>query len=150
MAIVFRFQKYIYNMDVIFNQQQLPQIVKQVYEAYKQCKVWAFYADMGCGKTTFIHSLCTQVLQVTEAVSSPTFSIVNTYTSVNGEPIYHMDWYRLKDEEEAMAVGVDDAMYSGNLCLIEWPSIAENLLPTNMLHIELKMVSAQERRLIIR
>ncbi len=103
---------------------------------------------MGAGKTTFIHSLCT-ALQVTEAVSSPTFAIINEYYSPVAGIIYHMDWYRLKDEEEALQAGVEDCLYSGNYCFIEWPEKAEGILPADALQIHIEAIDEQTRRLMV-
>ena len=119
---------------------------KDVWAAGKNRKVWAFYGEMGAGKTTFIHALC-EMLGVTSAIGSPTYSIINEYKSNELGTIYHIDLYRLKDEEEALQAGVEDALYSGNLCLVEWPARAAGLLPDNTLHIELKVLS-DDRRLI--
>ncbi len=91
-------------------------------------KVILFYGKMGVGKTTLIKEIVKQ-LGVTENVSSPTFSLVNEYHSSNNKTIYHFDFYRIKNEEEAMDIGIDEYFYSNNLCLIEWPNKVENLLP---------------------
>lgn len=109
---------------------------EKIWQAYASYKVWAFHAPMGSGKTTFIHALC-EVLQVKAVVSSPTFAIINEYQSPIAGTIYHMDWYRLKDEEEAIQAGVEDALESGHLCLVEWPEQAAGLLPEVVLHVYL-------------
>lgn len=99
-------------------------------------RVFAFYGGMGAGKTTFIKALCQQ-LGVKDAVTSPTFAIVNEYGSDIG-PIYHFDFYRIKNLAEVMDLGFDDYAYSGHLCLMEWPELIEDLLPdkTVSVHIE--------------
>lgn len=111
-------------------------------------KVVAFHGDMGTGKTTLIHEVCS-VLQVNDTVSSPTFSIINEYRSETGNTIIHMDLYRLKGEEEAIIAGVEDAMYSGNLCLVEWPENAERLFPEDTVHCYLTSTGSNERQLKI-
>jgi tRNA threonylcarbamoyladenosine biosynthesis protein TsaE len=103
---------------------------------------------MGAGKTTFITALC-HALGVTNAVSSPTFSIINEYRSADGERIYHMDLYRLKDETEAMNAGVEDAIYSGDLCLVEWPEKAPGIFPPDTVHCYLQSVAGNQRKLQI-
>jgi len=108
-------------------------------------KVFAFYAPMGAGKTTFIHSLC-DALQVISKVSSPTFSIINEYASPNG-PIYHMDLYRLQGEEEALRAGVEDCFYSGYTCLAEWPERAPAIFPDDTVRVYLEAVDGQTRRM---
>ena len=135
-------------MDVQFKLEQLHSIAQQVWNQYHSFATWAFYAPMGSGKTTFIHALC-DTLGVTTAVSSPTFAIINEYNSPVAGTIYHMDWYRLKDEEEAIQAGVEDALLNGHLCLVEWPEKAEALLPDHTLHIHLEWVDADTRRLYI-
>lgn len=111
-----------------------------------QYRVFAFYGEMGAGKTTFIHALC-ELLGVEEAVSSPTFSIINQYKAKQNELIYHLDLYRLKDAEEAMLAGVEEVLYSGQICLIEWPQKAEQLLPEDTLVVQISILSEKERRL---
>jgi tRNA threonylcarbamoyladenosine biosynthesis protein TsaE len=127
----------------------LPKVVEQLYLAYGTKKTWAFYAPMGAGKTTLIHELC-KFLQVKDEVSSPTFGIINQYESLKEATIYHMDWYRLKDEEEAIQAGVEDVLYSGNLCLIEWPSIVESLLPNDVVKIEIEIIDNTTRSLVVK
>lgn len=96
-------------------------------------RILAFYGSMGAGKTTFIKALC-QELGVEEEVTSPTFAIVNEYLSSQG-PVYHFDFYRIKRMEEAFDIGLEDYLYSGNLCLMEWPELIEDLLPEETLRI---------------
>ena len=98
-------------------------------------RVFAFHGGMGAGKTTFIKAIC-QHLGVKDAVTSPTFAIVNEYGSDIGS-IYHFDFYRIKNLGEVMDLGFEDYAYSGNLCLMEWPELIEELLPedTTKVHI---------------
>ena len=96
-------------------------------------RCFAFYAPMGAGKTTFIKALCEE-LGVEDVITSPTFAIVNEYTSgedspLKGEPIYHFDFYRIKKLEELYDMGAEEYFYSGCLCLMEWPELAEDILP---------------------
>lgn len=93
-------------------------------------KLFFFYGGMGAGKTTFIRAICEE-LGVTESVNSPTFAIVNEYTDRNGESIFHFDFYRIENEEEAYDFGYEDYFFSGNLCFVEWPEKIENLIPDN-------------------
>lgn len=99
-------------------------------------RVFAFYGRMGAGKTTFIKAIC-EVLGVQDDVSSPTFAIVNEYASDMG-PVYHFDFYRIKNTSEAVDLGFEDYAYSGNICLMEWPELIEDILPeeTVSVHIE--------------
>jgi tRNA threonylcarbamoyladenosine biosynthesis protein TsaE len=115
------------------------------WEFVNNKKVIAFHGQMGMGKTTFIHALC-DAKHVTSTISSPTFSIINEYLYSEGN-IFHIDLYRLKDEEEAIRAGVEDCLYSGNICLIEWPEKAPGILPGDTLHTYLELVDTQTRRL---
>ena len=90
--------------------------------------VFAFYGEMGAGKTTFIKALCEE-LGVEDVITSPTFDIVNEYTDGKGEPIYHFDFYRIKKLDEVFDMGYEDYIDSGNLCLMEWPELIEDILP---------------------
>lgn len=92
-------------------------------------KVFAFYGKMGAGKTTFVKAVC-EYLGVDDVITSPTFAIVNEYTSATtGDAIYHFDFYRIKKLEEVYDMGYEDYFYSGSLCFLEWPELIEDLLP---------------------
>ena len=134
-------------MQITFTSDTIDEVTTTLWEYGKSFPVWAFHAPMGAGKTTFIHSLCAVVLQVSDAVSSPTFAIINEYKSEIAGTIYHMDWYRLKGEEEALQAGVEDCLISGSLCLVEWPEIAPSLLPGNTLHIYITITNETTRQL---
>lgn len=100
-------------------------------------KVFAFYGKMGAGKTTFIKALC-EVLGVKDVITSPTFAIINEYTDGNDNPIYHFDFYRIKKLEEVYDMGYEDYFYSGNLCLLEWPELVEDILPENVIKVTIE------------
>jgi len=136
---------YLCRMDAIFKLDQIKPVARALWKEQKGRKVWAFYAEMGTGKTTFIHALCEE-LGVKSAISSPTFAIINEYISPDAGTIYHMDWYRLKSEEEAIHTGIEDSLLSGKYCLIEWPEKAEGLLPDNTLHIHMEVLDEHTRR----
>ena len=135
-------------MECIFTLSELEAAVQQFLPSLKAITVVAFHGQMGAGKTTFISALC-KALGTTDTAGSPTFSIINQYTTGNGQTIYHMDWYRLKDEEEALQAGVEEALYSGHLCLVEWPEMAAGLLPDDTLHVKLELIDEGKRRLIL-
>jgi tRNA threonylcarbamoyladenosine biosynthesis protein TsaE len=103
---------------------------------------------MGAGKTTFIHALC-EAMGVKDTITSPTFSIINQYKTVKGQTVYHMDLYRIKDENEAINAGMEDCLYSGNLCLVEWPEKAPGIFPDDTLHITITSVDDNTRKLKI-
>ena len=100
-------------------------------------KVFAFYGKMGAGKTTFIKALC-EVLGVKDVITSPTFAIINEYTDGNDNPIYHFDFYRIKKLEEVYDMGYEDYFYSGNLCLLEWPELVEDVLQENVIKVTIE------------
>ena len=100
-------------------------------------KVFAFYGKMGAGKTTFIKALC-EVLGVEDVITSPTFAIINEYTDGEENPIYHFDFYRIKKLEEVYDMGYEDYFYSGNLCLLEWPELIEEILPDNVIKVTIE------------
>lgn len=116
--------------------EDLPAIATRILERYASSKIFALYGDMGVGKTTFMQSLCTQ-LQITENITSPTFALVNEYKSTTGIIVYHFDLYRLNSIHELLQIGFDDYIYSGNYCFIEWPEIAEPLLPETVIKINI-------------
>ncbi|MGL4993382.1 MAG: tRNA (adenosine(37)-N6)-threonylcarbamoyltransferase complex ATPase subunit type 1 TsaE [Bacteroidales bacterium] len=104
----------------------------------QEASVFAFYGDMGAGKTTFIKAIC-EVLGVEDVINSPTFAIVNEYRSAtNGELIYHFDFYRINKIEEAYDFGYEDYFFSGSLCLIEWPEKVDELLPGDCVAVTIK------------
>ncbi len=93
--------------------------------------VFAFYGKMGTGKTTFIKAICEE-MGVEDVITSPTFAIVNEYTTSQGAPVYHFDFYRIKKIEEVYDMGYEDYFYGGNLCFLEWPELIEDLLPEDV------------------
>ena len=106
----------------------------------------AFFAQMGAGKTTFTTAIC-KALGVTDPVGSPTFAIVNEYMRADGEPMYHFDFYRINKLSEAIEIGLDDYLYSGCLCIMEWPENIEELLPEETLKVEIRINPDQSRTL---
>lgn len=97
-------------------------------------RVLAFYGKMGAGKTTFIKALCEE-MGVEDVITSPTFAIVNEYTDGEQNPVYHFDFYRIKKLEEVYDMGYEEYFYSGDLCLMEWPELIEDLLPEDTLRV---------------
>ncbi|MEJ5088588.1 tRNA (adenosine(37)-N6)-threonylcarbamoyltransferase complex ATPase subunit type 1 TsaE [Sphingobacterium faecium] len=127
---------------------ELDHAAKLLLNSFPDDRVFLFYGNMGAGKTTFIKALC-EVLEVQDNTSSPTFSIVNEYNSSKG-PIFHFDFYRIKEEEEAYDFGYEDYFYSGNYCFVEWPNKIPNLLPEDAKIIEIEITSATSRKIIIK
>ncbi len=130
-------------MEIIFSLDQLTEVATQILEQNPQ-KVILFNGEMGVGKTTLIKQLCV-TLGVVEATSSPTFSLVNEYQIANNQLVYHFDFYRLNKEVEALDMGVDDYLYSGNWCFIEWSEKIENLIPEHHSVITIEALSNGKR-----
>lgn len=107
----------------------------------------AFYGSMGAGKTTFTTAICRALGVESDAVSSPTFAIVNEYRAAGGKSIFHFDFYRIKNLAEAMDIGFYDYIDSGELCIMEWPENVEELLPEETLKVKIE-VSQDSRRII--
>ena len=126
-----------------FTLDELPAIAADFRQQFPGKRVFAFHGKMGAGKTTFIHALC-DAMKVAGTVGSPTFSIINEY-SYEGGALYHIDLYRLQDEEEAIRAGVEDCLYSGSTCLVEWPDRAAGIFPADTVHIYLEAVDEQTR-----
>lgn len=110
---------------------------KEFVAAMGERKVFAFYGKMGAGKTTFIKAVCEE-LGVEDVINSPTFAIVNEYVDGQGEPIYHFDFYRIKNQQEVMDLGYEDYVYSGHVCFMEWPELIENLLPDDAVKVTIE------------
>lgn len=129
-----------------YNEDELQEVARKLISNYGHIKVWCFDAEMGAGKTTLIKKICKE-LGVEGEMSSPTFSIVNEYMINDNSEIYHFDFYRLKDIDEALDIGVEDYLFSENLCLLEWPEIIASLLPDDYLQISIKLVGDNTRSL---
>jgi tRNA threonylcarbamoyladenosine biosynthesis protein TsaE len=139
-------------MEMDFSLDTIANAARIFWENAGDASVFAFHGQMGAGKTTFIHALC-DAKNVKDTVGSPTFSIINQYNyTENGQEktIFHIDLYRLKDEEEASRAGVEDCFSSGDTCLVEWPEKAAGLLPDSSLHIHIIITGLTTRKLIIK
>jgi len=132
----------------IADKKYLEEAASRILETCKNAKVFAFYGEMGTGKTTLIKALARN-LGSRDSLSSPSFSIVNEYRDAWGKPIYHMDLYRLKKPEEAEEIGVEEYLYSGCYCFIEWPEVLEPMLPEDAVHLLLETSSDGSRKLTI-
>ena len=134
-------------MEIVFTIDELESVTQQII-AQQPARVILFHGEMGVGKTTLIKQLC-KTLGVTEATSSPTFSLVNEYETVTNQIVYHFDFYRLKNEMEALDMGADDYFYSGNWCFIEWAEKIPNLIPEEHAIITIKLVDDGKRHLTL-
>ena len=122
----------------------LPTTAQQIIDLAQNTPVWLFYGEMGAGKTTLIKALCQQ-WRVEDTVSSPTFALVNEYGTADGEILYHFDFYRIEDEDEALDIGVEEYFASQRRCLVEWPTKIRNLLPDAYIRIDIGVNEDQSR-----
>ena len=129
----------------------LPAAAAQVQVAItvSGCRVVAFEGEMGAGKTTLISALAAD-MGIEDDVSSPTFSLVNEYRAANGQPVYHFDFYRINSIDEAERMGATEYLDSGYLCLVEWPTRVEALLPVPRLEVRLEVEPNENRTIKLR
>ncbi len=123
--------------------QDLAEVAQKIIAFAQPCRVWTFRGQLGAGKTTLIKAICRE-LGVDDSMSSPSFSLVNEYQSPRNESIYHLDLYRLKSEQEAADIGVEDYIFSNKYCFIEWPEVAFGLLDS-FLDISISIANNQAR-----
>lgn len=135
-------------MNIDYSIDQLDKVVQRIVNEVSD-KILLFYGAMGVGKTTLIKEIVKQ-LGSDDAVSSPTFSLVNEYHIEDKKKIFHFDFYRINDEEEAMDMGAEEYFYSGNWCLIEWPEKIKNLLPLDAVEIHLRINDDGSRNIQIK
>lgn len=134
-------------MELIFNIADISNAANWLLENLKAQKCVAFHGEMGAGKTTFITAICHH-LGAEGDINSPTFSIINEY-KLPSRTIYHIDLYRLKNEQEAVLAGVEDCLYSGNYCFVEWPERAQGLLPKGTAQCYLSLINMDTRKLVL-
>lgn len=130
-------------MEIQFSLDHIDAAAQDFWNAVGASTIFAFHGPLGAGKTTFIKQLCRQK-GVTSPVSSPTFSIINEYDYPGGS-LYHIDLYRLKDEDDAIRAGVEDCLYSGRICLVEWPERAPGLFPEGTVKLYFTVVDPGSR-----
>ena len=132
-------------MNIVFSLDQIQEVAAQIL-AQNPKKIILFNGEMGAGKTTLIKQLC-KSLGVQDATSSPTFSLVNEYFAANNQIVYHFDFYRLNRETEALDMGVDDYLYSGNWCFIEWSEKIASLIPEEHSVVTIELMADGKRSL---
>jgi tRNA threonylcarbamoyladenosine biosynthesis protein TsaE len=139
---------YLWPMEWIVTLSGIVPVAREFWSRFKDQKVFAFHGAMGAGKTTFIHALC-DAKGVNSTVGSPTFSIINEYVYPGGK-IFHIDLYRLRDEEEAFRAGVEDCLYSDAICLVEWPEKAPDIFPPATLNVYMETIDHTRRKIHIK
>ena len=132
-------------MNKNYSLEGLSKVAQTIISSVKN-KTLLFYGQMGVGKTTLIKEICKE-LGVFDNISSPTFSLVNEYQTSKDEKVFHFDFYRITDEEEALDMGIEDYLYNNNWCLIEWPENIENLLPLDAVEIHLIILEDGQRNI---
>lgn len=140
-------------MEIEYNIENIDDAALHFWAFAKDYKIWAFEGELGAGKTTFVAAIC-RLLGADRPVSSPTFSLVNEYRFVNKngqeQIIYHSDWYRLNDTEEAINAGMEDMLQQPDAyCIVEWPQRAPELLTDGTLNVRFELVSETERRIYV-
>ena len=134
-------------MELVYELERIDEAANAIYNAVKGRDIITFSGEMGAGKTTFIQALCRRI-GVKGVMGSPTFSIINEYESKD-RPVYHIDLYRCRDEEEAIRAGVEDCLYSGCTCLVEWPSKAPSLFPEETIRIHITEIDDHTRKITV-
>ena len=134
-------------MEMSYSLSELSKVAGALLKAYGQKPIWAFQAPMGAGKTTLIAAICKE-MGITDHVTSPTFAIMNQYDA-SGKLVYHMDWYRIQDEKEALRTGIEAALEEADQCFIEWPENAKGLLPDDTQVFQIEILDPEHRRIFI-
>lgn len=132
----------------VTNEVELTEIAPEIIAFFGEKKVILFRGEMGVGKTTLIKVLG-KALGVSDNMSSPTFSIVNEYETNDNSTVYHFDFYRLNTEEEALDFGYEDYFYRGNFCFIEWPEKIPNLLPSQIVQVNMELDLDNNRQITV-
>ena len=139
-----KYSKFSKLMTLSSTLENLSEVSKQILDSFPDSRVFALYGRMGAGKTTLIREFCSQ-LGVADEVQSPTFSIINEYKTPENASVYHLDFYRIRKIDEVFDIGYEDYIYSGSYCFIEWPELAEDLLPEGTVRLE---ISGENERVI--
>jgi tRNA threonylcarbamoyladenosine biosynthesis protein TsaE len=133
---------------IIKDKKHLHYGARELLKQYGSNKIFAFYGSMGAGKTTIIKAIC-EVLGVVDIISSPTFTLVNEYKTATGDTIYHIDFYRIKKQEEVFDFGVEEYLTGDTWCFMEWPELIEEILPPGTIRIRITVDENEQRILSI-
>ncbi|MCQ2292322.1 MAG: tRNA (adenosine(37)-N6)-threonylcarbamoyltransferase complex ATPase subunit type 1 TsaE [Bacteroidales bacterium] len=133
--------------EIVADQTQLATVAEAILKEYPQERVFGFYGEMGAGKTTLIKEMC-HYLGVQDVTSSPTFAIVNEYWTEDNRPLYHFDFYRIDEPEDATRIGFEEYLYSGSYCFIEWTEKVEEILQGDYIRIDIQRVDDATRKFI--
>jgi tRNA threonylcarbamoyladenosine biosynthesis protein TsaE len=133
---------------LIKDKRNLPSAAKKILKYSGKCKIFAFYGGMGAGKTTIIKALC-KLLGALDIISSPSFTLVNEYRTAGGESIYHIDFYRIRKQEEVFDFGVEEYLTGDSYCFMEWPELVEDIIPQGTVKIRITVGKDEQRTLLI-
>ena len=133
---------------IIKDKKHLADSAKKLLKHFGENRIFAFYGSMGAGKTTIIKAIC-NVLGAIDIVSSPTFTLVNEYKTSKGETLYHIDFYRIKKQEEVFDFGIEEYLSGDSYCFMEWPELIEEILPPGTVSIRISVDDNEQRTLII-
>ena len=133
---------------LIKDKSHLPAAAKKFLKHYGENRMFAFYGSMGAGKTTIIKAIC-RILGASDIVSSPTFTLVNEYRTSGGETIFHIDFYRIKKQEEVFDFGIEEYLTGESYCFMEWPGLIEEILPPETISVRISVDNDEQRTLIV-
>lgn len=134
-------------MDIVINDKRhLASAAKKILKYSGDKKIFAFYGSMGAGKTTIIKSIC-EALGAVDIINSPTFTLVNEYKTSHGESLYHIDFYRIRKQEEVFDFGIEEYLTGESYCFMEWPELVEDILPEGMVSVRITVGENEERLL---
>ncbi|HUV00488.1 MAG TPA: tRNA (adenosine(37)-N6)-threonylcarbamoyltransferase complex ATPase subunit type 1 TsaE [Bacteroidales bacterium] len=133
---------------IIKDKRHLPTAVKKLLASSGGKKIFAFYGPMGAGKTTIIKAIC-KTLGVTGTMTSPSFTLVNEYKTTGGEVLYHIDFYRIKIQDEVFDIGIEEYFSGGSYCFLEWPEVVEDIIPPGTLKIRITVDKNEQRVLAL-
>jgi tRNA threonylcarbamoyladenosine biosynthesis protein TsaE len=133
---------------IIRNKKHLPEAAEKFLKQYGENRIFAFYGSMGAGKTTIIKAIC-KALGAVDIVSSPTFTLVNEYRTLSGETLYHIDFYRIRKQEEVFDFGIEEYLTGESYCFMEWPELVEELLPADTINVRISVDENEQRTLLI-
>jgi tRNA threonylcarbamoyladenosine biosynthesis protein TsaE len=133
---------------IIKDKRHLASAAKQLLKQTGGCKIIAFYGSMGAGKTTIIKAVC-EALGAIDIISSPTFTLVNEYKTSSGESLFHIDFYRIKKEEEVYDFGIEEYLSGDSYCFMEWPELIEDILPDETVKVKISVDENEQRILSV-
>lgn len=132
--------------EIRFNLDNIDDAAGELLRNFPDARIFAFYGEMGAGKTTFIKALCRN-LEIDQYVTSPTFALINEYHTKDAGIVFHFDFYRIESIEEVMDMGYEDYFFSNSMCFIEWPERVAGLLPEDTVRIKIEVLDTRERQL---